>query len=485
MKILRRYIFGLTLLTVLMMQAACKKGFLEIEPKGALIARETKDYEQMLNATFLTSAYTASIYMGDEVAAQEEYFNGASLRVQRLFKYDDRVYQADELPAEMTEESGYIRRLYLYNKIINEVMASKEGTEQQKNATLAEAKVGRAICNFMFLSDFSTPYNATTAATDLGIPQLTKADVTQTNFSRLTQKENYELILTDLTEAIPNLGALVHRRKISKLAAYFYLARVHMAMGDYPSAKTDLDAAFLERSKSNIPLAIYDYNVVLDPDSAGNWFPSNGFYLSGIPQAPNNTETIYNIEASSFQFGSANAFVYSPETALSFSATDKRPVLYDPVELFGAKTFPLEMRRPTLFFTPIGPSLPDLYLMRAECRARANDLAGAVADLKVLREKRMSATEASVPASVAGNQQFLVRFILKERTREFAFTGLRWLDMRRLSVDPVYHTEIDNRHQMYNELGEIVNEYKLEPKRFALKFGERMLKESKGLQENP
>ncbi|MCD0489177.1 RagB/SusD family nutrient uptake outer membrane protein [Pedobacter sp. MC2016-14] len=484
MKILKQYIFSLTLLALLIMQVSCKKSFLEIEPKGSLIARETKDYEQILNASYLASTFTASIYMGDEVAAQQEYFSGASLRVQRLFKYEDRVYQADELPNEITEEAGYIRRLYLYNKIINEVMDSKEGTEQQKNGILAEAKAGRAICNFMFLSDFSTPYNAATAAIDLGIPELTKADVTLTNFSRLTQKENYELIIKDLTEAIPNLGPLVHRRKISKLAAYFYLARIHMAMGNYGAATTELDAAFLERSKANIPLAIYDYNLVLDPNGVGTWFPSNGFYLSGIPQAANNTETIYNIEASSFQFGSANTFVYSPETAQSFSSTDKRPVLYDPVEFFGAKTFPLAMRRPTVFFTPIGPSLPDLYLMRSECRARANDLSGAVADVQVLREKRMSAAEATVPAATASNQQELVKFILKERTREFAFTGLRWLDMRRLSVDPIYKTEVDSRHQMYKDDGQIVNEYTLDPRRFALKFGERMLNESKGLQEN-
>ena len=484
MKILRRYIFCLTLLAVLIMQASCRKGFLEIEPKGALIAGETKDYEQLLNAAYLLSTFTASIYMGDEVAAQDEYFSGASLRVQRLFKYEERVYQADELPNEMTDELGYIRRLYLYNKIINEVMTSKEGTEQQKNAILAEAKAGRAICNFMFLSDFSTPYNANTAATDLGIPELIKADVTLTNFSRLTQKENYELILKDLNESIPNLGILVHRRKISKLAAYFYLARIHMAMGNYTAAKTDLDAAFLETGKSNIALAMYDYNVVLNPNATGTWLPSNGFGLSGFPQAANNTETIYNIEANSFNIGAANAFVYSPEIAKSFSPTDKRPELYDPIELFGAKTFPLDMRRPLGFFTAIGPSLPDLYLMRAECLARANDLAGAVADVKLVRSKRMSATEANVPSAVAGDQRSLVKFILQERTRELAFKGLRWLDMRRLSVDPVYNTEIDNLHQMYDENGEIVEEYKLDPKRFALKFGERMLRESKGLKEN-
>jgi hypothetical protein len=485
MKRFKIYFFGSVLSLVLLSQVSCKKEFLEIVPKGSLIATATKDYEQMLNANYLYAS-TASVYMGDELAALQPFFNSHAPRVQRLFKYEDRIYEIDALPAELSGGETYINRLYLFNKIINEVMDSKDGSDAQKRAILAEAKAGRAICNFMFLSDFSTPYSAATATTDLGIPALTQADVTLTDFKRLTQKENYDLIIKDLTEALPDLGVVSHRRKTSKLAAQVYLARIYMAMQNYPAAKVVLDEAFLEIPKATIPLALYDYNVVLNPTAAGTWYPLLiGILLAGQPPPANNTQIIYDIgvAAVSYVGGNANVFLMSPQTVALFDPLDKRTNLFDTLEFNGTAKLPLGMRRPLGFFTPVGPALPDLYLMRAECRARANDLAGAVTDIQLLRAKRSGAP--NVPAAIAGSQEALVRYILDERIREFTFTGLRWLDMRRLSKDPIYNNHVKNTHEVrINTTGAVVETYTLKPERFALKFGERMLRESNGLQEN-
>jgi hypothetical protein len=485
MKTLKKYIFGLALALILFSYTSCKKEFLEIIPKESQIAINTKDYELMLNANYLLAS-NGGAFMGDEIAALDPHFQSLSIRKQRLFKFEDRIYEIDELPAELNGSETYINRLYLFNKIINEVMDSKKGTDAQKRAILAEAKAGRAICNFMFLTDFSTPYNATTAATDLGIPNLTEADVTLKDFSRLTQKENYELIIKDFDEAMPDLGVLAHRRKISKLAAKFYLARVYMAMNNYTAAKPVLDEAFLELPKSTIPLALYNYNVVLDPNAVGTWFPVLfGAVFSGIPNAAANTEYIYDISAGVAEYTgpAANAFVISPQTIALFDPLDKRPNLFDNTEFSGSAVFPLGMKRPLGFFAPVGPSLSDLYLMRAECRARANELPGAVADIELVRVKRSGTP--SVPAAIAGNQQALVRYVLDERIREFTFTGMRWLDMRRLSNDPIYSSHVKYTHELRNATtGAVTSTYTLRPQRFALKFGERMLRESNGLQEN-
>ncbi len=70
--------------------------------------------------------------------------------------------------------------------------------------------------------------------------------------------------------------------------------------------------------------------------------------------------------------------------------------------------------------------------MRAELKARADDLAGAKADLKPLRSKRMPANIVAIPSGIANDKEALVRFILEERIREFAISGMRWMDMRRL-----------------------------------------------------
>ena len=487
MKIFKKYILGSALSLLLLLHVACKKEFLEITPKGKQIAVTTKDYELILNANYLSTS-TAGAFMGDDIAALRPYFAQLTIRKQRLFKYESRIYESDQLPEELSGGETYINRLYLFNKIIKEVMDSKGGTDAQKRAILAEARAGRAICNFMFLSDFTTPYMETTATKELGIPNLTEADVTLTEFKRLTKQESYELIIKDLKEAMPDLGPLVHRRKISKLAAQFYLARVYFAMRKYTLANPILDEAVLETSTATIELGLYDYNKVLDPDDADTWFPVLfGLVLANQPPPIDNIQQIYDISVSvgDFTGGGANAFVLSPQTMQLFDPLDKRPNLFDNMEWEGTIEFPLKMRRSLGFTTPVGPSVADLYLMRAECRARANNLAGAVADVELLRTKRSG--NPNIPAAVAPNQEALVKYILDERIREFAFTGLRWLDMRRLYQEPIYGSHVKMTHEIRNNTnGNIVESPspELKPERFALKFGERMLRENKGLEEN-
>src|SRR5690606_14354748 len=95
-----------------------------------------------------------------------------------------------------------------------------------------------------------------------------------------------------------------------------------------------------------------------------------------------------------------------------FEPTDRRLSFFTPYEIFSTTAHPLGMRRRTNgFFTGIdvGPSLPDMYLMRAEIRARTNDLSGAVSDLETLREKRIPGAAAAVPSGIVNNQEAMVR----------------------------------------------------------------------------
>lgn len=123
---------------------SCKKSFLEITPKGKLIAQKVSDYNLLLSNLDLINMGNANaqIFMGDEVAAVEPYFSAATLKTQRLFRWDDVIYEPEEDAGEMLIP---MKNIYLLNKVIIEVPDATDGTEQQKLSIQAEAMAGRAM----------------------------------------------------------------------------------------------------------------------------------------------------------------------------------------------------------------------------------------------------------------------------------------------------------------------------------------------------
>ncbi|SDH36308.1 SusD family protein [Pedobacter terrae] len=478
----RQYVFFF-LAAISVILTACKKEFLEVEPKGAIVAQDTKDYESLLN-TARISASSAISFLGDEVAAQNDYFSGADVYRQRLFEYSNSALLPDQLP-----ELGYLTQNYVFNKIIEEVTQSKGGTEGQKLQIMAEAKAGRALCHLLFVNEFGKPYNEATAKTDLGVPIIIAADVTKNSYKRATVQEVYDFIIKNLNEAIPNLTKpFAHTGKMSKAAAEAILARTYFYMHKYEQAKVHLDNSFAALSDATRTPALYDYNETLGPD--GTWLPAApdafGPQLMPLASINEDMESIYNVSINSFNINSANTFVTTPHTGALYGVNDFRLQIYSSRELFGEVVFPDGMRRYPRFEAEVGVSLPDMYLMRAELRARMNDLAGAKSDLELLRGKRMPEDEVEVPSVIAASQQNLVIFILQERIREFALKGMRWYDMRRLSTDPVeaYRNSVSYSHKIYDAEGNTVETLTFAPKNLVLKFGKKLLAQHPQLVEN-
>src|SRR6266540_593816 len=134
----RNYIIGLFTITAVSLLGSCSKSFLEVQPKGKVIAQSTSDYDLMLNnAGLVSNGGDVSVPMGDEIIAFDNYFtSAASIRSQRLFRWDDDIYDDGIFANEM---ATLMANLYTCNKIINEVPASTYGTDAQKQAILAEA----------------------------------------------------------------------------------------------------------------------------------------------------------------------------------------------------------------------------------------------------------------------------------------------------------------------------------------------------------
>lgn len=457
----------------------CKKSFLEVEPKGKLIAQTVADYDLLLNNLELLNIGTnAQIPMGDELAAVEPYFLSSSLRTQRLFRWEDVIYQPTEDAAEMLVP---MTNLYLYNKVIEEIDNAKEGTAQQKASLKAEARAGRAWTYFMLINYYGKPYNNATSATDPGFPIITKADVTETKFVRASVKEVYDFLLNDLMTAIPDLPAQTSSRvRMSRAAAEGLLGKVYVFMGRYNDALVQLNAAIGHAAAGGLKIALYDYNVTFGP--GGAFLPVTTRSAS-FPTVPNNQEILYGKQASSLWQYSANELVLSPEAAALYSTSDVRLRLYNKNAYNGAAYPSGLLRRGAASNAQIGVILADLYLLMAECKARTGDLGGAKADVELVRSKRMTAADVAVPTATAAQPALLLQFVLNERIREYAVQGYRWFDMRRLSVDPLF-ANLTFKHTLYKADGS-TQVFNLKPERLVLRFPQKLMDQNPGMQNNP
>jgi hypothetical protein len=473
---------------------SCKKSWLEIVPQGNLVAVTTDDYDKLMNDPNLYIYYSTGGYqepqlMGDEVAAEGKYF--ASLGTNyiyraRFFQWADSIYPTADVTSFAL--SDYTSQMYEINKIIAEVMGSKGGSDAQKMAIRAEAQATRAFFIFNLANHYCKPYLATTAGTDPGFPFATEPSVTTAVFKRGTLQQTYDFIIKDLTEAlqyVPTKQAYVTR--MSKPAVEGLLGKVYLFMGRYNDALSWLKAAMVD-VVANGQTVLYNYNQTLTP--GGAFLPLNA--TTG-PKGPgqNQTDVTEAVISKVFNCGpfggnatGNNGLVLTPQAQALYGSSDWRLLFYTNKNKDNTINAAGRLRKYGYVFSRFGLQLPELYLLNAEAKARTSDLSGAVADVETLRKTRMPVADAPVPAAIAGNQTNLIKFIIDERTREFAIEGYRWYDMRRLSVDPIF-AGMNFTHTIYNADGTTTVYTLRQPNRLVLKFPRNITDANPDMENNP
>jgi hypothetical protein len=130
-----------------------------------------------------------------------------------------------------------------------------------------------------------------------------------------------------------------------------------------------------------------------------------------------------------------------PEMTDAFEPGDRRWKIWVDSVMIGPDTFfhPAKYRSQysQLEEYHIELRLAELYLIRAEARARLNDIPGALADLDAIRDRAGLSPLAESGQNYTMSQ--MIAAIMRERRAElFAEGGHRWLDLKRLdSADAV------------------------------------------------
>jgi len=262
---------------------------------------------------------------------------------------------------------------------------------------------------------YAKAYDSQTYNNDLGIAIRLSSDFNIPSV-RASVKESYDQVIFDAKEAILYLQDNPQNiMRPSKTAAYGLLARAYLSMREYDSAGKYANKALQQKAD------LLDYNNTGEVD-----------VTASVPFKPYNKEIIF--------YSEMNTNVYVHSTTKSFIDT----VLYS--------YYSDNDLRKTAFFSPSGGyekykgsylantnhcftgiATDELYLIRAECSARAANKEAALADLNALLINRYK-TGTFLPVTASSPQEALATVLL-ERRKELTMRGVRWIDIKRLNKE--------------------------------------------------
>lgn len=404
------YLYLLFFVTIL---TGCKKDFLDIKPKGKVIPSTYKDYRLLLNST----SGLASSYGADELATDNvEFYEDLGLSYMgnstyKLHTWQNNVYMRTDNDSQW---NNLYKQIYLSNVVLDGMKTVKDGSERDRNQLIGEAMVHRAYAYLSLVNLYAVQYDPATAATDLAVP-LILDPTTDQKLVRASVKVVYDQLFIDLNKAVTLLSASsTSAYEPSLPAAYALLARASLQIEKYA------DALKFSSKSLEIRAVLADYNDYTEDPSSD--FPENRY----------NPETLLmKTVSNSYSWFSMsddlqNVFKNS-ENDLRFQilfSTTQEPFVgyvYYMGEFLGFDT------------RTVGPTVAEMYLIRAECEARANNAGAAMNDVNQLRKKRVLKT-GYVDLTASSADDALLK-VLEERRRELCFRGLRLFDLKRLNKE--------------------------------------------------
>jgi hypothetical protein len=218
----------------------CKK-FLEKTPDNRASVSTPEQVSQLLGtaypqANYMTFAESISDNVTDKGTGNQERTN------------IDPYFFRDVSDNQQDSPEGY------WNACYTAIAAANQALEAIRNAadtTLytaqrGEALVCRAYAHFMLVTFFSKVYDASTAASDLGIPYVTTPEnVVFKKYDRKTVEYVYNMIEQDLTTGLPLIDDTkytIPRYHFTKAAANAFASRFYLFKGDYRKVLTHANA---------------------------------------------------------------------------------------------------------------------------------------------------------------------------------------------------------------------------------------------------
>ncbi|WP_416437534.1 RagB/SusD family nutrient uptake outer membrane protein [Phnomibacter sp. MR] len=323
--------------------------------------------------------------------------------------------------------------IYRANNILEYINKIADATQPQRNFLMAEAYSLRALSHFDLVRVFAQPYNFTPDASHKGIVyrrQNTGANVVIGEPA--TVKEVYTQLVSDLDSArlLYKNGASIYaggnaNSYMSYNGATALLCRVMLYMQNWSSANAlatelissnqyglisngsyvnswqraaspnmDQEAIFLLFARTDVNQSSYGENFVPNNTNIGNWVATTDLLNLYEATDVRSTNSMYNAITTS---GVTNWYT-KKYNGINSTSNNQKII-----------------------------RISEVWLNRAEARAQADDLTGALSDLNRIRQRG----NAAAPALALTNKQQVLDSIFVERRRELCFEGHLLFDIVR------------------------------------------------------
>lgn len=410
-------------MSALLLMSACQQDFMDAKPDKALVVPTTiADYQAILDNFNTMNTPGLNLIAGDEFVTTDQMYQALEQVERQTYLWADDLYEG----GSSTDWESCYKAVFTANIVLEgAAKLAGEGPSTERDNLLGYAYFYRANAFYGLAQQFAPAYEPQNAHAQMGIPLKLSAQVTTTE-PRATLQQTYQQILSDLEQSQKLITSeSVWRNRPSRAAALALKARVYLAMGAYDLAEQNASASLAINGQ------LVDFNE-LDA-KASLTFPDS-------PRQANK-EVIFYGRMNFYLFFFTPYYQVDPVLYASYDSTDLRKQCYYDTLADGAVWYKGSYAGSFGFFS--GLANDELYLIRAECRARQGDTAPALADLNTLLEKRykkgtFKPVQASEPSQA-------LRVIIAERRKELVARGIRWTDLRRLNREKEFETLIRRR----------------------------------------
>ncbi|MEZ5042413.1 MAG: RagB/SusD family nutrient uptake outer membrane protein [Saprospiraceae bacterium] len=401
---------------------SCNEDFLNLEPYQSVdletAIQTISDYKAAVLGTY--SGLQSSNYYGRYFVLVPDVMSDnvkQNSQANRAALYSDFDTDANDGIASGMWNTIY-NTIARANTAINAKAEIPDAVKADRDQLVGEAYTLRALAHFDLVRMFAQHYGFTAANDHPGVPVVTVFDK-DAKPSRNTVKEVYTQIVADLNTAIGLLTQDPGSSRISKMAAKALLARVYLYMGEYALAE----------AQANDVITNSKYSLLSTDNYVAAWSGRNSsesiFEISFSEVDDNGSDALgrmYIVQGYGDYLPAGDLIQLIPEGDVRLGLFKEDSNLSGEYGMVRVDKYP----DPTVQNSTPVIRLSEVYLIRAEARARTGNEPGAREDLDAIRLRGLP----SLAPSTASGQE-LIDAILTERRIELMFEGQRLWDLMR------------------------------------------------------